>query len=162
MLSAFGRRTHVSRLFESLRLARGLKPSQLAEVIGAGNVHKVGSMIRGFELSGSINDHWYERLRAELRPDPEELQRCIALDEAKTLAELERDQENEIADVMVTAASATTTKRRDHLDRCLIIDHHNRLIKQIIQCNPPSWNARFRTMVRQRYPGYTLTSADLN
>lgn len=95
MASVFPRASLVSRLFESLRLARGLKPEELAARIGASNVSSAGNLIRNFEHSGRIDDEWFVMLRDELRPNHEVLRRCIELDEADALAELERDQEEE-------------------------------------------------------------------
>ena len=71
-------RGHVARLFESLRLQRGLRPGQLAGRLGAANPSKVGSLIRTFELGDAISDHWLQKLIAELQPDPAELIRCAS------------------------------------------------------------------------------------
>lgn len=87
------RGTHVSRYFATLRLARGLCPSQLATLLGASNGHKVGSLIRNYELSGDINDHWFLRLCEELRPDLEQLNACLALDQEKERRELEAQRQ---------------------------------------------------------------------
>lgn len=76
-------RGYVARLFESLRLQRGLRPGELAARLGAANPPKVGGLIRCFELGGSISDHWLQMLIAELQPDPAELIRCAELDEAE-------------------------------------------------------------------------------
>lgn len=76
-------RGHVARLFESLRLQRGLRPGELAARLGAANPSKVGGLIRTFELGDSISDHWLQKLIAELQPDPAELIRCAELDEAE-------------------------------------------------------------------------------
>lgn len=85
-------RGHVARLFESLRLRRGLRPGQLAARLGAANPSKVGSLIRTFELGEPICDHWLEKLVAELQPDPDELRRCLELDQAEATEQLQRER----------------------------------------------------------------------
>ena len=92
------RGTHVSRYFASLRLARGLRPSELAILLGASNVHKVGSLIRNYELSGDINDHWFLRLCEELRPDLELIRHYQSIDdtEAEARARIRTEEEAEL------------------------------------------------------------------
>ena len=85
-------RGHVARLFESLRLQRGLRPGELAARLGAANLSKVGGLIRTFELGEPICDHWLEKLVAELQPDPAELRRCLELDQAEAMKHLERER----------------------------------------------------------------------
>lgn len=85
-------RSHVARLFESLRLQRGLRPGQLAARLGAANPSKVGGLIRTFELGEPICDHWLERLVAELQPDPAELRRCLELDQTETEERLAQER----------------------------------------------------------------------
>ena len=89
MSSSTQRGTHVSRLFAALREQRGLRPAQLAARLGASNVTKIGSLIRGFELGDTISDHWLQRLVAELQPHPELLRHCLELDQADVERELE-------------------------------------------------------------------------
>ena len=92
MTSGVRRSGHVARHLAALRQQRGLKPAQLATALGASNACKVGSLIREFELGGTINDHWLKKLLAELRPDPEQLRRCLELDQAESLEQLERER----------------------------------------------------------------------
>ena len=90
--SGVRRSSHLSRYLAALRQQRGLKPGQLAARLGASNVSKVGSLIRCFELGEPICDHWLERLIAGLQPDPAELRRCLELDQAEALEQLERER----------------------------------------------------------------------
>jgi hypothetical protein len=92
MSSGVRRSGHLSRHLADLRQQRGLKPAQLAAALGAGNACKVGSLIREFELGGPINDHWLKKLLAELQPDPAQLRRCLELDHAEALEQLERER----------------------------------------------------------------------
>jgi len=75
------RSSHLSRHFENLRIQRGLRPGQLAALLGATNCEKVGSLIRRFEQGGPITDHWLEKLIDVLKPDPDVLRRCLELDQ---------------------------------------------------------------------------------
>lgn len=68
MSSGVRRSSHLSRLLESLRLLRGLKPGQLAARLCASNISKVGNMIRAFELGEPMSDHWLQKLINELHP----------------------------------------------------------------------------------------------
>ena len=86
------RSTHLSRHLQSLREQRGLRPGQLAVELGANNPSKVGSLIRSFELGESLSDHWLQALIRELQPDPAELRRCLALDQADAQRQLELDR----------------------------------------------------------------------
>ena len=90
--SGVRRSSHISRLLASLRQQRDLRPAQLAARLGASNLSKVGSLIRSFELGEPITDHWLEKLIAELQPNPEELRRCLELDQAEALEQLERER----------------------------------------------------------------------
>jgi hypothetical protein len=83
MSSGVRRSSHLSRLLESLRLQRGLKPGQLAVRLCARNISKVGSMIRAFELGEPMSDHWLQKLINELQPDQADLQHCLELDMAR-------------------------------------------------------------------------------
>jgi hypothetical protein len=85
-------RSHVARLFESLRLQRGLRPGELAARLGAANLSKVGGLIRTFELGEPICDHWLKKLVAELQPAPAELRRCLELDQAEATEQLQRER----------------------------------------------------------------------
>jgi hypothetical protein len=46
--------------------------------------------------------------------------------------------------------------KTDNIDKFLIIDHKNKIISQKRELNPPSFNARFRDKVREKYPDYEL------
>ena len=92
MSSGVHRSSHLSRHLAALRQQRDLKPGQLAARLGASNLSKVGSLIRAFELGEPISDHWFEKLIAELQPDPAELRRCLELDQAEALEQLERER----------------------------------------------------------------------
>ena len=82
--------TYVSRYFETLRLNQGLKPSQLASLLGASNISKIGSLIRQFELTGEISLYWFQKLINLLNPEKDELQRCINLDHNTRLTEFNK------------------------------------------------------------------------
>ena len=74
------RGTHVSRYLANLRIERELKPGQLASILQARNISKIGSLIRQFELNGDISPYWFKKLIKELNPHKEALQKCIAQD----------------------------------------------------------------------------------
>ncbi len=42
------------------------------------------------------------------------------------------------------------------IDKLLNIDHINKVITQKRELNPPTFNARFRDKVREKYPDYEL------
>lgn len=92
MSSGVRRSSHLSRLLESLRLQRGLKPGQLAARLCARNISKVGSMIRAFELGEPMSDHWLQKLINELQHDQADLQHCLELDMAEAADQLERER----------------------------------------------------------------------
>jgi len=92
MSSCVHRSSHLSRHLAALRQQRDLRPAHLAARLGASNLSKVGSLIRAFELGEPISDHWFEKLIAELQPDPAELRRCLELDQAEALEQLERER----------------------------------------------------------------------
>jgi hypothetical protein len=92
MSSGVRRSSHLSRHLAALRQRRDLRPAQLAARLGASNLSKTGSLIRAFELGEPISDHWLEKLIAELQPDPAELRRCLQLDQAEALEQLERER----------------------------------------------------------------------
>lgn len=85
-------RSHLGRLLESLRLQRKLRPGQLAARLGTGNVSRLGSLIRTFELGEPITEHWLNKLIEELQPDLAELRRCLELDQAEAEWQLEQDR----------------------------------------------------------------------
>ena len=92
-MSTFVRNSsNVSRFFAALRQERDLRPGQLAALLGATNTSKVGSLIRSFELGEPLSDHWLQKLTAELKPDPAELQQCIQLDQAAAIAQVELER----------------------------------------------------------------------
>jgi hypothetical protein len=72
--------THLSRYFQQKRLARGLKPGQLARLAGCVNVQKNGSRIRSFELSGHITQDLFEKIAAVLEIDPATIGRLVEQD----------------------------------------------------------------------------------
>ena len=86
------RGTYVSRYLANLRIERDLKPGQLASILQARNISKIGSLIRQFELNGDISLYWMEKLISELNPDKEALEKCIALDKKNYLNELENQK----------------------------------------------------------------------
>jgi hypothetical protein len=92
MSSGVRRSSHLARHLSALRQQRDLKPGQLAARLGASNLAKVGSLIRGFELGEPISDHWLQRLITELQPDPADLRRCLEQDQAEALEQLERER----------------------------------------------------------------------
>jgi len=82
----------VSRYLANLRIERDLKPGQLASILQARNISKIGSLIRQFELNGEITSYWMEKLISELNPDKEALEKCITLDKKNYLNELENQK----------------------------------------------------------------------
>lgn len=72
--------TNLSRFFEQARLARGLKPGQVAQLCGSSNVSKVGSRIRVFELSGQISKEPFEKLVAALGIDADTIEKLVEQD----------------------------------------------------------------------------------
>ena len=48
------------------------------------------------------------------------------------------------------------SKKPDSIDKLLNIDHNNKVITQKRELNPPSFTARFRGKVREKYPDYEL------
>jgi len=71
--------THLSRHFEQARLAKGLKPGQLALLIGK-NISKIGNRIRQFELTGDISKELFEKLVAALGIDAAIIERLVEQD----------------------------------------------------------------------------------
>jgi len=86
------RGTNVSRYLANLRMKRELRPGQLAYLLQARNVSKIGSLIRQFELNGEISSYWLERLITELKPNSKLLHKCIALDQKNHCKEIEEQK----------------------------------------------------------------------
>ena len=82
----------MSRYLANLRIERDLKPGQLASILQARNISKIGSLIRQFELNGEISSYWMKKLITELNPDKEVLQQCVAQDKESYLNELENQK----------------------------------------------------------------------
>jgi hypothetical protein len=72
--------TNLSRYFQQQRLARRLKPGQVARLAGCLNVQKNGSRIRTFELSGNIAQELFEKIAAVLEIDPATIERLVEQD----------------------------------------------------------------------------------
>ena len=47
-------------------------------------------------------------------------------------------------------------KKTDSIDKLLIIDHTNKVITQKRELNPPTFNALFKSKVKEKYPDYKL------
>ena len=92
MSTTVRRSTHLSRHLQFLREQRGLRPGQLAVALGASNPSKVGSLIRRFELGDHLSDHWLQALVEELQPDPNDLRRCLRLDQEERQRQLEQER----------------------------------------------------------------------
>jgi len=92
MSTTVRRSTYLSRHLQLLREQRGLRPGQLAVALGASNPSKVGSLIRSFELGEPLSDHWLQALMAVLLPDPDDLRRCLALDQEEAQRQLDLDR----------------------------------------------------------------------
>jgi hypothetical protein len=92
MSTTVRRSTHLSRHLQLLREQRGLRPGQLAVQLGARNPSKVGSLIRSFELGEPLSDNWLQALIAALRPDPDDLRRCLTLDQEEAQRQFELDR----------------------------------------------------------------------
>ena len=97
------RGTHVSRYLANLRIDRELKPGQLASIIQARNISKIGSLIRQFELTGEISPYWFNKLINELNPQKDLLQKCITQDQEDQLKEIEEQKKkwNQWADTAI-------------------------------------------------------------
>lgn len=61
--------TNLSRYFEERRIARGLKPGQLASLVGYKNIPKGSNRIRAFEIAGKISTSLFEKLVSVLEID---------------------------------------------------------------------------------------------
>jgi len=72
--------THLSRHFESKRLALGLKPSELARLACCQNILKNGNRIRQFELSGNVGLELFAKVAAVLEVDSATIEQLVDLD----------------------------------------------------------------------------------
>ncbi|MBI2806123.1 MAG: hypothetical protein HYX68_14170 [Planctomycetes bacterium] len=72
--------THLSRHFEQARLARGLKPGQVAQLCDSSNVSKVGNRIRVFELSGNVSKELFGKLVAFFEINAETIEKLAEQD----------------------------------------------------------------------------------
>lgn len=79
--------THLSRHFAERRLARGLKPGELARLAGCGNVPKNGGRIRAFEMTGRISPDLFERLARALEVERSTIERLAEQDRREFFAE---------------------------------------------------------------------------
>ena len=97
------RGTHVSRYLANLRMDRELKPGQLASIMQARNISKIGSLIRQFELTGEISPYWFEKLINVLNPQKDALQKCITQDQEAHRKEIEEQKKkwNQWADTPI-------------------------------------------------------------
>ena len=82
----------MSRYLANLRIERELKPGQLASILKARNISKIGSLIRQFELNGDISLYWLEKLINELNPQKDALQKCITQDQEAHRKEIEEQK----------------------------------------------------------------------
>lgn len=73
--------THLSRHFEQQRLARNLKPGQVAQLCGSSNVSNVGSRIRVFELSGNVSKELFGKLVAVFEIDAGTIESLVEQDQ---------------------------------------------------------------------------------
>lgn len=71
--------SNLSHHFEQQRLARNLRPGQLAQLIGR-NVSKIGNRIRTFELTGYISKELFEKLAAALEIDAATIEQLVEQD----------------------------------------------------------------------------------
>jgi transcriptional regulator with XRE-family HTH domain len=72
--------SHLSRHFEQARLARNLKPSELARLAGCVNIHKNASKIRQFELTGNISPELFAKIAAVLEIDAATIEKLVKQD----------------------------------------------------------------------------------
>ena len=82
----------MSRYLANLRIERELKPGQLAAILQASNISKIGSLIRQFELTGDISPYWFKKLINELNPPKDALQKCITQDQEAHRKEIEEQK----------------------------------------------------------------------
>ncbi len=72
--------TQLSRYFEQQRVARGLKPGQLAQLLGFSNLSKNGSRIRVFEQTGAISKELFEKLVDYFAVDSQTIEELVEQD----------------------------------------------------------------------------------
>ena len=72
--------THLSRHFTEQRLAKGLKPGQLARLAGYENVGINGGRIRSFEMSGDISQELFQRIVTVLEIPPTTIEQLVEKD----------------------------------------------------------------------------------
>lgn len=72
--------THLSRHFEERRLAKNLKPGQLAALVGYKNIPKGSNRIRAFEIAGKISTSLFEKLVSVLEIDRATIEKLATLD----------------------------------------------------------------------------------
>ncbi len=72
--------THLSRYFHEQRLAKGLKPGQLAHLAGCENIPKNGNRIRQFEMTGNISRELFERIAVVLEVGQATIERLVKQD----------------------------------------------------------------------------------
>jgi len=82
----------VSRYLSHLRVDRKLKPGQLASIMQASNISKIGSLIRQFELTGEISQYWFKKLIKALNPPKDASQKCIKQDQEAHRKEIEEQK----------------------------------------------------------------------
>ena len=78
--------THLSRYFQTKRLALGLKPGQLAQRAGCSNVSKNGNRIRQFEIGGDISQEIFTRIAAVLEVEQATVERLVEQDRREFFA----------------------------------------------------------------------------
>ena len=93
----------MSRYLANLRIDRELKPGQLASIMQARNISKIGSLIRQFELTGEISPYWFKKLISELNPQKDVLQKCITEDQEAHRKQIEEQKKkwNQWADTPI-------------------------------------------------------------
>lgn len=72
--------TKLSRYFEERRIAKGLKPGQLAALAGCINISKNANRIRTFEITGKVSTTLLEKLIAVLEIDTATIQKLAEQD----------------------------------------------------------------------------------
>ena len=87
----------MSRYLANLRIERELKPGQLASILQARNISKIGSLIRQFELNGEISSYWMEKLITEFvvehKLDAQFVQQMEGLTYVRFVVEEDEDNE---------------------------------------------------------------------
>lgn len=69
--------TRLSRFFEQQRIGKGLKPGQVADLIGYTNISKGGSRICSFEQTGSVSKELFEKLAAFFLIETEAIEKLV-------------------------------------------------------------------------------------